>query len=333
MRRLPPRSARSIRSLLQEHNIEPILVDVGASGSPPAIWNPIAANSVYVGFDPDLREFRMIDDGQFRRAIIVNKAVTGTEAAETVDFYLTKSPYCSSTLPPSMESLNNYLFADLFEVVGHKDVTAAPLSSILAEAGLDQLHWLKTDSQGTDLRIYQGLPPDIRAEVVAVDVEPGLIDAYHGEDLFSTTHEALSKDGFWLSNLRVEGSIRLRPATLERQKGRVSPRLMRGAARTSPGWVEARYLRGPDWLGQRSSSPAPFVLLWTFAVLDQQLGYALDVVDEYERLRGPDETSGRMRGHVTMLARGEYLARGAGKLAHRLLRVPSGLVSRARARD
>ena len=91
-------------------------MDVGASGTTPEIWNLIARQSLYVGFDPDLREIKELQDGRFWRAIIVNEAVTDDKNSAEVEFYLTKSPYCSSTLKPDTESLSNFLFADLFLV-------------------------------------------------------------------------------------------------------------------------------------------------------------------------------------------------------------------------
>ena len=58
----------------------------------------------------------------------------------------------------------------------------------LSLSGID---WLKTDSQGTDLRIFNSLRPEVRSRVLAIDIEPGLIDAYVGEDLFVDAHKEL----------------------------------------------------------------------------------------------------------------------------------------------
>lgn len=70
----------------------PILVDVGAAGAPPAIWDPIAPNSIFVGFDPDRRQTEELPPGRFLKSVLVNKAVTAHAGVDTVPLYLTRSP-------------------------------------------------------------------------------------------------------------------------------------------------------------------------------------------------------------------------------------------------
>src|SRR5207247_2893397 len=145
-----------------------------------------------IGFDPDLREIREIPGGQYHRAVIVNDAVTDSENRHEVRFYMTKSPYCSSTLLPDSRSLENYIYSDLFVVEREAKVRAATLDAVVQRLGLTGIDWLKVDTQGTDLRIFGTLSSNLRAGVLAIDVEPGLIDAYQGEDLFVDTHSALT---------------------------------------------------------------------------------------------------------------------------------------------
>ena len=235
-----------LQAILREHGIEPVLVDVGASGGSPEIWRPIASQSTYVGFDPDLREIKRDTAGGYRSGLIINKALCADPSAETVTFHLTRSPYCSSTLPPDAEALSKYSFWDLFEVDRIASVPATTLMRVLTEQSLTQIDWLKIDAQGTDLRIYQSLEETVRHRVLAVDTEPGLIDAYRGEDLFVDVHERLEAEGFWLSNLNLMGVPRLSRSAMQALNIRTSaglPVIPAGVLRTSPGWCEARYLR------------------------------------------------------------------------------------------
>src|SRR5450759_4752197 len=173
----------TISRLLAQLDAHPVLLDIGASGAPPRIWDAIASRSIYVGFDPDSREMREISNGHYQKAIIVNEAVVAAEANE-VSFYLTRSPFCSSTLPPDPGALSDYLFSDLFAVERQAKVRATTFNSLFDRLGLSAVDWFKTDTQGTDLRLFNSLRPGIRDRVLAVDIEPGLIDAYIGEDLF-----------------------------------------------------------------------------------------------------------------------------------------------------
>lgn len=283
-----------ISSLLSELNIRPVLVDVGASGKPPKIWEEIAKYSIYVGFDPDLREMYESNSNGFYKSVIVNKAITNKDDQHEVSFYLTKSPYCSSTLRPDLESLDDYIFSDLFQVEREVSVEAVTLNNVVKQLSVEGVSWFKTDSQGTDLRIFNSLSGNIRKHVLAVDVEPGLIDAYVGEDLFIDAHRNLTQQGFWLSDLNVCGTVRLQRkniSVIHNIESNIDIERMNQYVKNSPGWCESRYLRNIDWLKQSSAGQNDYVLLWIFAIIDKQLGFAIDVAVEYEKTFGADKFS------------------------------------------
>jgi hypothetical protein len=267
-------------NLLQQLEIQPVLVDVGAAGAPPAVWEPIAPRSVYVGFDPEPAGNETAMLARYARAIRIERAVSPLPGVTTLPLYLTRLRCCSSTLQPRSAALAEHWFAPLFEVERETSIEAVPLGDALANQGLQRVDWLKIDSQGADLRIYQSLPDALRRTVLALDVEPGLIDAYQGEDLFAEAHAALTADGFWLSDLELHGTPRIRQTTLEHLQ-RVQPALtaerLQHGLRNSPGWCNARYLRSPAWLREQSATPTEYVLLGCFALLDRQPGFALDV--------------------------------------------------------
>jgi len=288
---------REIENLLTTLKIQPVLVDIGASVAPPPQWTPLAQHSIYVGFDPDRRELHDIPDGQYKRSIIVNEAVTSAPEQREVNFYLTRSPYCSSTLLPDTESLADYLFADLFEVEREVLVRASSLNAVLERLGVQSVDWFKTDSQGTDLRLFLSLKPDLRNRVLAVDIEPGLIDAYQGEDLFVDAHRELLRQGLWLSSLEVKGSVRMRRTTLQAiasQHCNLRDIDIYQAVRRSPGWCEARYLRTLKSLRERNADTRDYTLLWVFSMIEQQWGYALDIAQAYRQQFGQNDISTQM---------------------------------------
>ena len=291
--------------ILTDLGIHPVLVDVGASGGAIDIWKPIAANSVLVAFDPDLREMRQAADGKFYREFVINEAVTSDPSKSSVDFYLTRYPFCSSTLEPDITSLSNFHFQDRFLVDGKATVRASTLDSVLKRISLDRIDWLKVDTQGTDLRIFTSLSDSVRSRVLALDIEPGLIDAYRGEDLFADAHSYLSRRGFWLSNLNVGGAVRVRRASL---KAAIPDESLHYsyANRTlkmSPGWCEARYLRTLESMAENRCGRTEYALLWVFAMLDGQVGFATDAALEYESLFGPDEAGQLMKKESLALMR------------------------------
>lgn len=284
--------------LLVSHAIEPILVDVGASGGSPRIWQPIRAHSTYVGFDGDTRELRHPQEAEFRHACFAHEVITGDGAAE-VTFYLTRSPYCSSTLKPNPAITNNFLSADSFIIDRTEKARASTLNAVLDRLDLPRIDWMKIDTQGTDLRVYRSLRKELRDKLLAIDIEPGLRGAYVGEDLFCDVHAGLMREGFWLSNLKVCGLVRMRKSTLDWLADRdaeASPDNVAKAVRPTPGWTECRYLRSLESLLATGATRREYVLLWVFALIDKQLGFCLDLALEYARLFGADATARLLEG-------------------------------------
>jgi hypothetical protein len=315
-----------VADILGECGIQPVLCDIGASGAPPEIWAPIAERSTYVGFDPDEREFGAKDDSPFRRTEIIRKAVTADETV-MLRFHLTSNPFCSSTLRPDGPALGDYLFANYFEVNRDVEVPATTLNAALASLGLSSVDWFKTDSQGTDLRLFTSLDPAIRERTLAVDVEPGLIDAYCGEDLFADTHTEMRRQGFWLSRLRVHGAVRMKRATLSLLAAHgLDERTASSRIRPSPGWCEARYLRTVSSLVARGDVQREFVLLWAFALLDDQLGYAFEVSQVQRSRFGAVRLADMMDAEVVRRLRGEHASWGGR--ARRILTAVSRRLSR-----
>jgi FkbM family methyltransferase len=283
---------RTYQALLAKLNIHPVLVDIGASGGTPSIWKSLASQAIYIGFDPDHRDLQEITDGQFYKGFIVNKAVSSDSETPETTFYLTRSPHCSSTLQPDTMALSNYLFADLFTVVGQASVPTTTLNAVVAQLEISNIDWMKLDSQGTDLRLIRSLHPQTFSHLLAVDIEPGLMDAYQGEDLFVDAHKYLVENGFWLSNLSVKGSVRIKQTTLQEiipHFRKVTWSTLQQGVRKSPGWCEARYLRTPESLQTMQESKRSHVLLWIFALIDQQPGFALDLAVSYKQTFGDDE--------------------------------------------
>ena len=82
------------------------------------------------------------------------------------DFYLTKSPHCSSILEPDNENLKNWAYSSLFEVENKIKVKTENLSNVIEILRIDKIDWFKTDSQGIDLRLFKCLGKDILEKVL-----------------------------------------------------------------------------------------------------------------------------------------------------------------------
>jgi len=314
-----------IDQILEKNAITPVFIDVGASGKKPEIWANIAGRSVYIGFDPDIRDIKKTKEGKFLREIIINKAVTSEEGRDTVKFYLTRSPHCSSTLRPALDSLSEFSFAELFEIEKEVEVEAITLNRAVKDLELSVIDWLKIDSQGIDLSIFRSLGEGLRSKLLALDVEPGIINAYENEDFFVDTHKYLVNNGFWISRMDVKGIDKIRTVKLRElaktHYGSIG-NAINNNIRKSPAWCEARYLRTTEHLKKNNAGKRDFVLLWVFAMMDKQFGFALEPIMEYEKIFGEDSCSKSMKRETILMIKrtGAFFRKILSKAGNYLLR-------------
>jgi hypothetical protein len=252
----------------------PVLVDIGASGGLPRQWRALAPHSIGVAFDADTRDFDANAAGpnRWKKLHLFNRLVTA-ESTGAVPFHLTSSPHCSSTLLPDTEALRPWAFRGLFEVTRTITLPAMALSSALAEAGIAHVDWYKCDSQGTDLRLFQSLHMDLQSHVLAADFEPGIIDAYRGEDKLPQLMTYMDTLPFWVSAMTVKGSQRVGDLAYN-ELSFPSRLLPKAFYRTSPGWCEISYLNTCE---STAMSERDILLAIVFALVQRQYGFALDL--------------------------------------------------------
>ena len=288
----------------------PVLIDVGASGGVHADWARLAPHAIAIAFEPDARERGAVErPGSGFRKLVVVPAVVVDHDAETTEFHLTRSPDCSSTLRPRADALAAWSFADLFEVVETVRLPAVTLGRVLTEQGLDRVDWFKTDSQGTDLRLFRSLGEARIARVLAAQFEPGILEAYEGEDTLAELLAFLPACGFWVSELRTRGTSRLSA----RARAALPAGLRAAAARivkTSPGWAEVTALRALAGTWDARDS----LLGWAIATLRGQHGFALDIAGAGEAAGG-DSIFARLReGTARAIARSRWTSPAAAAL-------------------
>src|SRR5689334_8899214 len=118
-------------------NNPPVLIDIGASGNIHASWKAIAPYSICVAFDPDNREMGYIEkeNAGYKKLIVINKLVSELQTP-IVDFYLTSSPFCSSSLPPDLEHLESYDCYSLFETLEKVSMPSVYLPDVFRQLNI-----------------------------------------------------------------------------------------------------------------------------------------------------------------------------------------------------
>lgn len=263
----------------------PVLVDIGASNQLDTKWKIIAKYSICVAFDADERDFQFVEKEQnnYKKLYIYNRIVTD-ESVERTKFYLTKSPYCSSVLKPNEEKLKPYIYSDLFCVEKIIELKTVHLQKALDELGIKKVDWFKSDSQGTDLRLFKSLNNQILEKIIVAEFEPGIIDAYEGEDKFYTVLEFLTKNNFWLSDIVIKGIPRLSKELWDSAfPNKFFKKLIKESLKKSPGWGEMTFF---NCFENESLNERDYLLGWVFATIEKQYSFAYTLaykgVDKFE---------------------------------------------------
>jgi hypothetical protein len=230
---------------------------------------------VCIAFDADNREMRMAPrvDKVYRKLYIYNRAATTGSEGEA-DFYLTRAPACSSLLPPRPEKLAAWEFAERFEVMRKTTVETIQLQTVLDELKIERVDWFKTDSQGTDLRLFQSLGEPRLRRVLVAEFEPGILDSYAGEDKLWQLMASMDNLNFWMAEIEIKGSQRIRKDLLDKFR-RFEREYLIHLLRPAPGWAEVTYL---NTFSEEDFRLREYLLGWACATIYRQHGFALELV-------------------------------------------------------
>jgi len=285
-------------------------------------WAPFAKSAKCVAFDADDREFEFMqkESEHFKTLLIVNKIVVADGEGKN-DFYLTKSPYCSSTLKPSDDALACWDFAELFELDAVTQLETVSLVRVLEKAGLDYVDWFKTDSQGTDLRLFQSLPQHVREGVTVAEFEPGIIDAYQGEDKLHALIRYMDGLPFWMDALDVKGTGRIRQSTVEtlfEESERGYFAFENSVVPPAPAWAEVSYINKLEDIEHIETRN--LLLGCLFGLVKNQTGWVLELAHRAEVAKR-DDLFAMIRRDLVSRFRSEIRRRKARELPGRLMRM------------
>jgi hypothetical protein len=284
----------------------PVLLDIGAAGHIHRKWKDIAKYSVCIAFDADERGMGHVtsSSGDFRKLYVYHRIVTSEKTGEA-DFHLTKFPPCSSLLKPDLENLSAWAFADLFEVEKTVRLRTILLPDVLKEIRLEKIDWFKTDSQGTDLRLFDSLGESRINRVLVAEFEPGIIDAYKGEDKLWSLMEYMERHPFWMADIRIMGSQRIHREILNDKLGPLGVRMVPLLCKTSPGWGEVTYFN-TFRADSVDLDKRDYLLGWIFAIIEKQFGFALEISAEGSR-RFHDPIFRELEDHAISRAQRGYI--------------------------
>lgn len=256
----------------------PVLLDIGASGFIHPEWQLLSKHSICIAFEADERDMDYVvsADKGFRK-LYVYKKIVSDRADRQVNFYLTKLPHCSSVLEPIHKDLERFSFYPYFEVEKIKKLPNITLPKVLRELNVDRVDWFKTDSQGIDLRLFKALGDKIISKVIIAEFEPGIIDAYKGEDKLHHVLSYMEHKPFWLSEMEVKGTYRLSKQIIYKYFKETPQH--RYNLPVSSCWANPVYINTFETI----RSKRDYLLGCVVSLLKKQYGFSLELVDLAEK--------------------------------------------------
>ena len=133
---------------------------------------------------------------------------------------------------------------------------------------------MKLDSQGTDLRLFRSLGA-LADDVLVVELEPGIVDAYEGEDTLVEVLDDLGQRSFWASELNVRGSTRIASELARSELGERASANLDACHKLAPGWAELEFFN--DFADEARFGKRELMLGCAFAFLRGQDAFALEL--------------------------------------------------------
>jgi hypothetical protein len=117
--------------------------------------------------------------------------------------------------------------------------------------------------------------------VIVSEFEPGIIDAYEGEDKLWQVMQFMEQRPFWMSGMNIKGSLRVRNDIIAERRSKQCA-LRKDRIKTAPGWAEVTFIHTFDD-GISGFGIREFLLGWVFAVMERQFGFALELAVQGKR--------------------------------------------------
>jgi FkbM family methyltransferase len=115
---------------------------------------------------PDFNiEKKFLDEKRFK---LFQYALNNTQTTESMDFYINKSDYGTS----SLYSHNETTLGPIQEIIKVPVITLKKVFDIFPWERFEYIDYIKIDAQGSDLKILQGAQNYLKEKVVYITAEP-----------------------------------------------------------------------------------------------------------------------------------------------------------------
>lgn len=190
-------------------------IDIGARGDLHPVVAPLARHTAVLGFEPDAREcarMNQLADRPWSQFEVLPVALAASSGPR--DFYCYSAPTNDSLLPPDRGFCERY-DVHTMKLKEKRNISCETLDKILSrvESPIPWGEFIKVDTQGTELEIFQGADWTLRNRAVAIICEVEMAPQYEAQALFAEVEQFLRGYGFSFysftdMNYRAKGGIK-----------------------------------------------------------------------------------------------------------------------------
>jgi len=178
-----------------------VYCDVGARGGLSIEWKRVATSLTVVAYEPEAKAAAVLKQSitsEGAEAKVYKDAVWSSNGV--YPFYETKSGACSSLLVPNATFIDNFPFAEKFDIAKEWAFEVKTIDATLAEDYI-KIDFLKIDVQGGTLDVLTGASETLES-VFGLNLEAEFVSIYQGESLFGDIDKYVRSKGFVLIDLR-----------------------------------------------------------------------------------------------------------------------------------
>jgi FkbM family methyltransferase len=199
-----------IKSLVEEKSFENdllVVVDVGARKGFEKHWNHYGDQINLIGFEPNEDSYKECVEKKSNAQTSYYPYALDRKKGEK-DFYITSYLSACGFYKPDKKMIKRFGSEDTFNVTEVVKVSTIDLDSFCEEYNIQNVDFIKLDTEGSELDILKGAEKTLKNSVLGLSVEVEFIKMYIDQPLFSDIDQYLRSLNFELYDLDLNRKTR-----------------------------------------------------------------------------------------------------------------------------